>query len=232
MNRTIHPATLNWREGLPYAPDYGDTYFSVVDPEGERSYVFLEQNGLPGRWRDRECFAIAETGFGTGLNLLLLMATYSSAPWRQLTYTTFEYHPFTLGDLAQIQALWPHLVGQAQALAAVYPPLEQGIHRRHLAAYKLDLMFVFDDIARGLDPLPCPVDAWFLDGFAPSRNPAMWRPELLTEIAAHTAPGGTCTTYSAAGAVRRGLEAAGFKVTRAPGFRGKRHMTRGVLAAT
>lgn len=232
MTNPLRPASLTWREGLPYAADYEDTYFSVVDPEGERRYVFLEQNRLPDRWCKREHFAIAETGFGTGLNLLLLMATFETSPWRQLTYTTFECHPITPEDLARIHGLWPHLNKQAQALAAVYPPLERGVHRRHLADYRLDLTFVFDDITRGLDPLPGPVDAWFLDGFAPSRNPAMWRPDLLAQVAAHTAPGGSCTTYSAAGAVRRGLAAAGFQVVRAPGFRGKRHMTRGVLAGT
>ena len=72
-------------------------------------------------------------------------------------------------------------------------------------------------------------DAWFLDGFAPARNPELWEPALLEAVAGHTAPGGTLATYTAAGAVRRALEAAGFSITRVPGYGRKRHMTTGVL---
>ncbi len=230
MSNALHPANLSWRQGLPFAIDYDDTYFSVVDPEGERRYVFLERNDLPKRWCEPARFAIAETGFGTGLNLLLVMAAYAQTPWRQLTYATWERHPLSPEDLARCHALWPHLASHAQALAAVYPPLVTGVHHRSLPAYALELVFVFDDITAGLTPLPHPVDAWFLDGFAPSRNPSMWTEPLMAEIAAHTAPGGSATTYSAAGTVRRGLEAAGFTVTRTQGFRGKRHMTHAVLA--
>lgn len=73
-------------------------------------------------------------------------------------------------------------------------------------------------------------DAWFLDGFSPAKNPELWGADLLAEVARHTAPGGTFATYTAAGFVRRALTAAGFAVERAPGYAGKRHMSRGVLA--
>lgn len=72
-------------------------------------------------------------------------------------------------------------------------------------------------------------DAWFLDGFAPARNPELWEAPLLAQVAAHTAPGGTFATYTAAGAVRRALDAAGFDVARVPGYGRKRHMSRGTL---
>ena len=72
-------------------------------------------------------------------------------------------------------------------------------------------------------------DAWYLDGFSPAKNPEMWGPELMADVARHTARQGTAATYTAAGFVRRGLDAAGFEVTRVPGFGRKRHMTRAVL---
>ena len=71
-------------------------------------------------------------------------------------------------------------------------------------------------------------DAWYLDGFSPAKNPELWEAGLLRAVGAHTAPGGTFATYSAAGAVRRALEAAGFTVERRPGFGRKRHMSLGV----
>lgn len=73
-------------------------------------------------------------------------------------------------------------------------------------------------------------DAWFLDGFSPARNPELWGPDLMAQVARHTAPDGSFATYTAAGHVRRALSEAGFAVSRAPGFAGKRHMSRGVLA--
>lgn len=73
-------------------------------------------------------------------------------------------------------------------------------------------------------------DAWFLDGFSPARNPELWGPDLMAQVARHTAPDGSFATYTAAGHVRRALSEAGFTVSRAPGFAGKRHMSRGVLA--
>lgn len=73
-------------------------------------------------------------------------------------------------------------------------------------------------------------DAWFLDGFAPARNPELWTADLMAEVARHTAPGGTVATYTAAGHVRRALADAGFEVTRLPGYGRKRHMTAGRLA--
>ena len=86
-----------------------------------------------------------------------------------------------------------------------------------------------DDAAEAVANWGGKADAWFLDGFAPSRNPGMWSDALLADVAARTAPGGRAATYSVAGHVRRGLAAGGFTVERMPGFAGKRHMSRGQL---
>ena len=75
-------------------------------------------------------------------------------------------------------------------------------------------------------------DAWFLDGFSPARNPELWEEPLMQQVFAHTSPGGTAATYTAAGFVRRGLQSAGFEVTRIPGYGRKRHMTRAVKPAS
>lgn len=230
MSESFYPADLHWRAGLPYSQRYDDTYFSVTDPEGERRFVFLQGNSLPQRWLDRNPFTIGDLGFGTGLNLLLIMDAFTHAPWSQMTYVTWELHPFQRDDLAQIHQLWPHLSMHADALARVYPPMVAGIHHIRLSEYRLDLVFVFDDVNKGLEAAPRAVDAWFLDGFAPQRNPSMWCDTLFAALAQASAPGATFATYSAAGGVRRGLSAVGFDVHRVPGFQRKRHMTLGVKA--
>ena len=94
----------------------------------------------------------------------------------------------------------------------------------------MDLQLILGDARETLPRWPGRADAWFLDGFSPAKNPELWGESLMAEVARHTAPGGTFATYTAAGHVRRSLAAAGFAVERAPGFAGKRHMTKGCLS--
>ncbi|MEO0746057.1 MAG: tRNA (5-methylaminomethyl-2-thiouridine)(34)-methyltransferase MnmD, partial [Pseudomonadota bacterium] len=94
----------------------------------------------------------------------------------------------------------------------------------------VELTLITGDARQALPAWDGRADAWFLDGFSPAKNPELWGEALMAEVGRHTAPGGTAATYTAAGHVRRGLEAAGFTVDRVPGFGRKRHMTRAVLA--
>lgn len=228
---SISKARVTWQAGLPVSEDMGDPYYSLKDPEGESQFVFLAGNDLPKRWQNREHFTIAETGFGTGLNLISVMAHFNTQPWQQLTYVSWENAPMDREQLAQAHEPWPKLNQHASALRQVYPPLEQGVHHLSLPDYRIALILVFADVAEGLSALPRPVDAWFLDGFAPRLNPDMWTQALFEAMATHTAPGGTVATFTAAGVVTRGLKAAGFEVTRPPGFAGKRNMLRGHFPA-
>ena len=59
-------------------------------------------------------------------------------------------------------------------------------------------------------PMRLHVDAWFLDGFAPSKNPDMWTDALYRNMAQLSIIGTTVATFTAAGAVRHGLISAGF----------------------
>ena len=127
--------------------------------------------------------------------------------------------------MARALSVYPEL----DAVAA--PMLEAlGAGQRRVLTEDLDLTVIAGDARHTLALWPGRADAWFLDGFAPAKNPEMWEPALLVEVARHTAPGGTFATYSAAGGVRRGLAEAGFAVERVPGFGSKRHMTLGRLA--
>ena len=87
------------------------------------------------------------------------------------------------------------------------------------------LTIIPGDARQTLAQWPGPVDAWFLDGFSPAKNPELWEPALLAQVADRLVPGGTLATYTAAGHVRRALAAAGLEVERRPGYGRKRHMT-------
>lgn len=217
-----HPI-LDWKDGVPVARAFGDPYFSLADGLAETRHVFLAGNGLPARFR--EGFHVAELGFGTGLNALAaLFAWQESGAEGPLRFTSFELFPMATEDMARALAAYPEVSARAAPLLAA---LAGGARRVETGALILEL--VVGDARATLPLWDGRADAWFLDGFAPAKNPELWEPELMAEVARHTAPGGTAATYSAAGAVRRALEAAGFAVERSPGFGRKRHMTRAVL---
>lgn len=224
--KPIQPAEIAWRDNTPYCNTFDDVYFSRSGGKEEAQYIFLRGNHLPERFAERRCITVGETGFGTGLNFLTTLAEWrkSALPDGCLHYISVEKHPLTRTDLEQAVACWPELTTEARALLEVYPPLVQGLHRRQLFEGRVTLTLLFGDASNCLTSLNAQVDAWYLDGFAPSRNPAMWSAELFQQIARLSVLGGSFATFTAAGAVRRHLENAGFSVEKRRGFGRKRDM--------
>lgn len=214
---------LEWRGGgVPVSVRFDDPYFSLENGLAETRHVFLDGNDLPARFRDG--FSIAELGFGTGLNFLTTWAAWRAAGIAgAFHFTSFEAFPMARTDIEAALSAFPDLAPLAGALVDAL-----GADGR--ATFDDATLHVVSGDAR--DTLPGwdgKADAWFLDGFSPAKNPEMWGADLMAEVARHTAAHGTAATYTAAGFVRRGLEAAGFSALRAPGFGRKRHMTRAVL---
>ena len=206
---------LDWRPGgVPVSRQFDDPYFSLAGGLEETRHVFLAGNDLPARLRPG--FHVAETGFGTGLNALAL-AQVAAVPVRM---TSFEAYPMTAAQLEQAHAAFPELADLARQLRAGWGAAE-------IRVGQVTLSVVTGDVRRCLPAWDGMADAWFLDGFSPAKNPEMWDAGLMAEVGRHTAPGGTFATYTAAGHVRRALQAAGFAVQRRPGFAGKRHMSVG-----
>jgi len=212
-------AELTWREGrVPVSERFDDPYFSLQNGLEETRHVFLAGNELPQRFC--EGFHIAELGFGTGLNLLTAWAAWEqSGQGTPLRFTTFEAYPMAPADMARALEAFPELAPWGERFLAVWT----GTGTCRLET--LDFEMIEGDARQTLPGWQGQADAWFLDGFAPAKNPELWGDDLLAEVARHTAPGGTAATYTAAGFVRRGLEAAGFAVERIPGYGRKRHMT-------
>lgn len=212
---------LDWRDGsIPVSRRFDDPYFSLAGGLDETRHVFLNGNGLPGRFRDG--FHIGELGFGTGLNLMATLLAHESPC--HLHYTSFEAFPMPAADIARALAAFPEVAGIAPAFLQQWAQGATVLQFRNLTA-----TIILGDARVTLPTWPGKADAWFLDGFSPAKNPELWSQELMAEIGRHTTPGGTFATYTAAGHVRRALADAGFSVTRQPGFGRKRHMTTGIF---
>lgn len=216
--------TVLWRDGtLPVSERFDDPYYSQVDGLAETRHVFLDGNDLPQRFKPG--FVIAELGFGTGLNALAAIDQWRRAGIAgRLRFASFEAFPMAAADMEKALGIWPDLGTDAATLVDGWAG-----GQRQIAFDCADLEVIVGDARTTLPAWESRADAWFLDGFSPARNPEMWEPDLLAEVARHARPGATLATYSAAGHVRRSLADAGFTITRTPGFRGKRHMTRGRL---
>jgi len=229
----LQPAQLDHdAAGLPYSSRYDDVYQpaqgSLLRQARE---VFLAGNGLPNRWQGRDSFVVCETGFGLGLNFLALWNAWRRDPRRcaRLHMVSLEAHPLSAHDLARAHTDLPvEVAGFAAQLRQQWPTLLPGLHRLEFEGGNITLTLGFG-AASDLAPRLClAADAFFLDGFAPARNPEMWGTALIHDLARLAAPGATAATWCSAGAVRRALQDAGFAVNKVTGSGGKRHVTRAV----
>lgn len=221
---SITNAILDWNEsGTPVSNDFDDVYFSNDNGLEETRYVFLQQNHLPQRWQeyDQRRFVIGETGFGTGLNFLAVWQWFKTfreqnpdAALKELHFVSFEKFPVTKADLIKAHQSWPELAELAEQLQEHYPAAVPDCHRLVLEDGLITLDLWFGDIKDCMPQIwmgdSGVIDAWFLDGFAPSKNPEMWNQNLFNNMASLAKEGCTCATFTAAGFVRRGLIEAGF----------------------
>ncbi|OBP15599.1 hypothetical protein A5320_09785 [Rheinheimera sp. SA_1] len=241
--QAIQSAKIHYNDqGTPVSDLFGDVYFSNESGLEETQYVFLQQNGLPDRWLQHpaEYFHIIETGFGTGLNFLLAWHNFrqalAAAPamrCQRLYFSSFEKYPITHADLELALTQWPSLAPLAAQLLAQYPPALPGCHRVQLDNGQVILDLWLGDVHDSMPQLSAhnQADAWFLDGFAPSKNPQMWQPELFSQMARLSKPGCTVATFTSAGLVRRGLSEVGFQVKKIKGYGRKREMCVGTFAS-
>ena len=236
---TIQHAKIHFnQENTPVSDKFDDVYFSNQDGLAETHYVFLEGNQLWERWVNYQeaYFVIAETGFGTGLNFFAVTSLfrefrqkYPDSPLKHLYFISFEKYPLPLDTLQQAHLAYPQFSHLAQHLQQHWLNPIQGCYRFHFDETTLDLWF--GDVAENLpqlgDYMNDKIDAWFLDGFAPSKNPDMWNEQLYQQMFRFTKPQGTFATFTAASAVRKGLENAGFNITKRKGFGKKRECLSG-----
>jgi tRNA 5-methylaminomethyl-2-thiouridine biosynthesis bifunctional protein len=218
-------------DGTPRSLAYDDVYHPRSGALAQARHVFLEGGALAARWRGRARFAILETGFGLGNNFLATWSAWRADPARcaRLHYLAIEQSPPNSAMLASVDRD-PSLAPLAATLAQHWPPLTCNMHRLAFDDGGLELLLAFGGVELWLPQWVAEVDAFFLDGFAPARNPAMWDARLFKAMARLAAPGASVSTWSAARVVRDGLRSAGFEVAKAAGSGGKRDITRARFA--
>ena len=243
QNKGVHPsltlcpsANLDWsRDGTPASDKFDDIYFSVDGGLEETRAVYLRASGLPERWLEPEfklrAFTIGELGFGTGLNFLAVWQMWKArrTAGQRLHFVSIEKFPLSRQDLESALDHWPDLQDQAKALLAVWPGRVRGTHVLHLED-GVTLTLCHDDVDDALTGLSMQADAWFLDGFSPAKNPAMWSEAVMGHVGRLSACGARVGTFTAAGFVRDGLSKAGFEVRKVKGFGRKRHRIEAVIA--
>ncbi|MGZ9098822.1 MAG: tRNA (5-methylaminomethyl-2-thiouridine)(34)-methyltransferase MnmD [Brevundimonas sp.] len=211
-------------EGAPRSGRFEDVYFSREDGLAEARAVFLAGCGLPDAWAGRPQFTVAELGFGTGLNIAALLDLWrrTRPAGGRLSIFSVEGFPLDRDEATRALATWPEIADAAAALLEPWPAATPGFHRLDLPGFDATIDLAVGDVAWALSQWTGRADAWFLDGFAPSTNPAMWSDAVLDRLAARSAPGARIATFTVAGAVRRGLAERGFSVDKRPGHGRKR----------
>lgn len=233
-----HHAQLHWDEhGQPLSSQFDDVYFSKASGLAESQHVFLQHNQLPARFAnltDGQTFVIGETGFGTGLNFLSAWQCFNQhAPAHaRLHFISVEKYPLQHSDLRQALALWPELSELREQLLQQYRAIHEGFQHIQLDSGRISLTLLIGDALEMLQQVDGEIDAWFLDGFAPSKNPEMWNEQVFAQLARLAKTNTTLATFTSAGFVRRGLIAVGFAMQRVPGFGHKREMLAGHFQPT
>lgn len=236
-------AHIKWDEqGQPKSEQFDDFYFNTESGIDESRFVFIQPSKLQQRWQQHSgSFTMLETGFGSGLNFILTWLewqAFQQANPREnkttqvsnhLHFISIEKFPLDKDQIAQALGLFPQLQPLSEQLIAEYPLLIKGFHSLQFKDQNLTLSLIFDDVSTALPQLNGPIDAWYLDGFAPAKNPDMWGDKLYSTMARLSREKTTLATFTAAGDVRRGLSAAGFKLHKVPGFGLKREMMYGTF---
>lgn len=229
----LHEAQVDWRDGtVPESRQFGDIYFSPRDGLAETRHVFLDGIGAPEIWIGKGHFVIGETGFGTGLNFLATWAAWrkTAQAGDRLHYLSVEGFPLEKDALCKALSVWTEISELSENLIDEYPALQPGFHRLTFDDGRVSLTLLFGEAADMLSQVEGRVDAWYLDGFAPSKNPEMWRPAVLQQLARLSGKDAKLATFTAAGQVRRDLADQGFVMSKAPGFGHKRECLRGIFA--
>ena len=235
MTTEMPNAQIDWDDqGRPHSRVFDDVYFSDKSGLEETRYVFIEQNALQERFSALPAnsqLVIGETGFGTGLNFLCAWQLFDQVahPDARLHFISVEKYPLTRDDLQRALALWPELATYSEQLLAAYYAIHPGFQTLTLANGRVTLTLLIGDVLEQLPQLDARIDAWFLDGFAPAKNPHMWTPELFAQLARLAAPDSTISTFTSTGWVRRALNEAGFKMRRTQGIGHKWEILRGTF---
>lgn len=222
---------LTWADNdTPKSTVFDDVYYNPANGLEESTHVFIDGNNLTNRWQrlSYECFTVAELGFGTGLNFMLTWQAFDKAETdAALHFISIEKYPLAKQDIAKALAPWQNVWGtRLKSFLNYYNPLDtldiQLNDTVRLTVY-------FEDVTTALPRIEQTVDAWYLDGFAPSKNADMWSDTVFAQMARLSRQETSFSTFTAAGFVKRGLHSAGFDVQKRKGYGRKKESLYGTF---
>lgn len=241
-SQTINRKIVTWEnDTIPRSVKFDDTYYSKADGLSETQYVFINGNSLPQRWQTMTTCNIGELGFGTGLNFLVTAIQWQKAcvqnmqTQNKLNFISFEQYLLSPQEMKKALSRWPQISREANKLSTLWQNAIEKINNQSTGPITIEfdnnitLTVFIGDANEQIHGLNTKIDAWYLDGFAPAKNPELWNNHLLQQVANNTVKNGTFATYTAASFVRQALSQAGFIVERKKGHAGKRHMSFGTL---
>lgn len=224
MPTLLQHAQIDWDDqGRPHSRHYDDVYFAVNEGIEETKHVFLGQTRLAERFANlapHACTVIGETGFGTGMNFFCAWQLFDQHAHSdaRLHFVSVEKYPLDHADMARAVRLWPELAAYTEPLLEQYVAVHPGFQQFTFTGGRVTLTLLIGDVLEQLPQLDAQIDVWFLDGFAPAKNPDMWTPELFAQLARLSHPGTVLGTFTTTGWVRRSLVEAGFAMKKVPGI--------------
>ena len=228
----VEYADIEWQTGNnPYSKDFQDSYYSQAGGLNESQFVYIQQNDILERCRSKTLLKVAEIGFGTGLNFLLTWKAWLDAGNSQchLDYVAFEKFPLHKKDLARALSSWPELASISKLLLDQYPIIVPGFIRIPFEHGKINLTLIIGDALNSIQEVATHYHVWYLDGFAPQKNPLLWSEELCNNVRRLSTTETSFSTFTAAGSVRRKFLELGFDVVKFDGFARKRESLKGIL---
>lgn len=212
-----------------YSRWYDDIYFDKTDGVKEKEHVYLNANDLANRIKLSDKLCIAELGFGTGLNFILTWRLWKKnrKPNSSLTYISFEKAPLSKKEMTRVYKKFKELNDFSDQLIQKLTDNYKTNRTIYFKSENINLILIYDDFSL-LTNFDFKADIWFLDGFAPSKNPEVWDNSYYKNIYNRTNLKGSLSTFTSSGLVRRGLALAGFSVTKVSGFGQKREMLKAI----
>ncbi len=219
---------------------FNDRYFDVVSALDEAQQIYFKNNDLieriAMRMNSKTPFIIGETGFGAGRVVVSLMEFIKKSGLKNVSieYNSVELFPLSSERMLDILSGFKDRVGEEiETLVKAYRSFDINVPGWHSIGIQqsfgtLELNLWIGEALEMVNTLKKSCDVWFLDGHSPKKNPSIWRPDLLMTIGKKTKIGGTCSTFTVAGAVKRALMAAGFTLKKLNGCGGKKEVLQGV----
>ena len=220
-------------DGSPYSEKFNDIYFDTESGVQQSEQVFIQGNNIPDNLLNAiDEFTIGETGFGTGLNFLLTLKLYQQLSQEKtlvpLHFISTEKYPLSKAQLEKSLQSLVLLKDESAQLIQQYPEQPSDKFECHFLAGKIKLTLFFADSTQAFSAISLLrkrkdqkndiglINAWYLDGFSPDKNPDMWQLSLFEQMARLSTPQATLSTFTIAGFIRRGLESVGFRLVKKP----------------